>query len=225
MPVGAGTGARSEGSVTVTRFLGGVLVADDRSAVHDLIMLAEPAVYEARYHWTPRMGGSLAGAVVFVLIGALLPMPLIIRLLCIGCFGFAGVNGLAYVLSRKIAFRVDQFGVTLGGNPFRYRSSTRFFPWEDITKIVVWRRGTPFTFWPLMHFSIPIRYIGVQRRAGAPPISGDGSGRLDRTVLIAPVPGIAAGAARKVTAWRTSANELATAVAAYNHQVVVEQAS
>jgi hypothetical protein len=187
-------------------------------------MIAGPAAYETRYHWTPRMGVSLACAVTFVLIGALVPMPLIIRVVCVGFFGFAGLNGLGYVLSRKIAVRVDQSGVTLGGNPFRYRSSTRFFPWEDITKIVVWQRETPLD-WPLTRLSIPIRYIGVQRRAGAPPISGDGSGRLDRPVPMAPPgAGIAAGAARKLTAWSTSANELAAAVAAYNHRVVVEEA-
>jgi hypothetical protein len=201
-----------------------VLIATDRSAVQDLTMLAEPAAYEARYRWTPLMGGSIAGAAAFVLVGALVPMPLIIRVLCVGYFGFAGVNGLAYVLSRKIAFRVDQSGITLGGSPFRYRSSTRFFPWGDITKIVIWQRDVPITLWRWTLFSVTFRYIGLQRRPGAPPVAGDGSGRLDRPAFTAPVVGIAAGAARKVTAWRVSADQLSAAVAAYAHNVAVEEA-
>jgi len=84
-------------------------------------MLAEPVAYEARYQWTPFIGWAIAGDVAFVLIGALLPMPLVIR--------------------------ADQTGITLGGGPFRYGSTTYFFPWADIRQIVLWQRQIPCTIW------------------------------------------------------------------------------
>lgn len=98
---------------------------------HDLTMLTQPAAYEARYQCMPFIRWAIAGDVVFVLIGALLPMPLVIREVAIVCFGYVGLVSLVLVLSRKIAFRADQTGITLGGRAFRYRSTTRFFPWAD----------------------------------------------------------------------------------------------
>jgi hypothetical protein len=187
-------------------------------------MLAEPTAHEARYQWTPFISWAIAGDTAFVLVAALVPTPLAIRVMVIAVFGYFGLWSLTCVLSRKIAFRVDQSGITLGGSPFRYRSSTRFFPWGDITKIVIWQRDVPFTLWRWTLFSVTFRYIGLQRRPGAPPVAGDGSGRLDRPAFTAPVVGIAAGAARKVTAWRVSADQLSAPVAAYAHNVAVEEA-
>jgi hypothetical protein len=185
-------------------------------------MLAEPTAYEARYQWTPFISWAIAGDAAFVLVAALVPTPLAIRVLVIAVFGYFGLWSLACVLSRKIAFRVDQSGITLGAGPFSYRSTTRFFPWVDISKIIVWQRNLPFTIWRWTVFSVPIRYIGLQRRPGAPPVSGDGTGRLDRPGFTAPVAGIAAGTARNVTAWRLDTDQLAVAVATYAPDVLVE---
>ena len=185
-------------------------------------MLTEPAAYEARYQWTPYIRWAIAADVAFVLIAALLPMPLVIRVMVIMVFGYIGLVSLAVVLSRKIAFRADQTGITLGGVPFRYRSTTRFFPWADISKIIIWQRHIPFTIWRWTVFSIPIRYIGLQRRTDAPHISRDGTGRADRPGFTAPVPGIAAGAARNITAWMLNTDQLAAALTAYAPNVPVE---
>jgi hypothetical protein len=61
---------------------------------------------------------------------------LAIRVLVVAVFGWFAVCAVAGVLSRKIAFRVDEAGVTLGGGPFRYSSTTRFHPWAGIEKII-----------------------------------------------------------------------------------------
>lgn len=144
-------------------------------------MPAEPGVYEARYGWTPLMGVAMAGDAAFVLAAVLLAMPLVMRVPEIAFFGYAGVVCLAYVVSKKIAIRADQSGVTLGGSPWRYRSTTSFFPWADITKIVVWQVDWPFILLRWTLFSVPIRYIGLQRRAGATPRPSRRSGRRLRT--------------------------------------------
>jgi hypothetical protein len=197
-------------------------IAQIRPRGHDLTMLAEPTAYEARYQWTPFIRWAIAGDVAVVLIGALLPMPLVIRVLVIVVFGYFGLVSLTLVLSRRIAFRADQTGITLGGGPFRYRSTTCFFPWADIRRIIIWQRHIPCTIWRWTLFSIPIRYIGLQRRTNAPHISRDGTGRLDRPGFTAPMPGIAAGAARNITAWMLNTDQLTAALAAYAPNVPVE---
>ncbi|MEU9352422.1 hypothetical protein AB0D65_15785 [Streptomyces griseoloalbus] len=79
---------------------------------------------------------------------------------------------------RLVAFRVDGEGVLLGGAPARYEAQTAFVPWGDITSVVVWQQRMAG---PSMD------YIGVQRRAGAPPLPGMNSKlRPDQTAKLAP---------------------------------------
>jgi len=66
------------------------------------------------------------------------------------------VNGL----SGRIALRADASGITLGGTPLRYKSTTRFVPWSDIERIVVWPRWQPR--------GGPLVYIGLAGPADAP---------------------------------------------------------
>ena len=179
-----------------------------------------PAAYEERYRFTATVGWVVLGGLTFVLIGILIPMPLVIQVLVIGFFGWCAINTIAYAAIRKVALRVDHAGVTLGGIPYRYKATTRFFPWADIEKIVLWERMFPMTIARWTLFSIgPLRYIGMQRRAGAPPLSRSGTGMADKPAYHysldnrPPVPGIAGGALRNQTAWRLDNDQLTTALA------------
>jgi hypothetical protein len=168
------------------------------------------------------MGWTMAGGLAFIAVVLIFPVALVIRVVVIGFFGFAIVDGLAGVIGRQIAFRVDQAGVTLGGNPLWYRSSTHLIPWEDVEKITVWNRKIPAVIGRWTLFSIgPFSYVGVHRRAGAPAFSRDGTGRADGPAYMAPVPGIAAGAARAASMWTLDHDRLAAAVAAWSPRVAV----
>jgi hypothetical protein len=144
-------------------------------------------------------------------------MPLAVRLLVIGVFGAFSLQGLVTCLSRRVAFRVDQAGITLGGSPLRYRATTRFHPWADIEKIVLWHRKLPA--------GPALAHVGLQRRADAPSMTAGGSGRADRTAYGAPVPDIAAGAARAVSAWHLDDGHLVEAVARFAPTVRVVDAT
>jgi hypothetical protein len=149
----------------------------------------------------------IAGVLIF-------PVAVVIQVLVIGFFGFAIVDGLAGIVGRQVAFRIDQAGVTLGGNPLWYRSSTRFIPWEDIEEITIWNRAIPAVIGRWTLFSVgPFSYVGLNRRPGAQPLSGQGSRRADGPAYMAPVPGIAAGAARAASMWTLDHGRLAAAVA------------
>jgi hypothetical protein len=163
---------------------------------------------------------AVLGCLAFVLIGLLAPLPLVVKVLVIGFFGWGAINSITYVASRKIAFRVDHAGVTLGGNPFRYNATTRFFPWADIEKIVIWERMFPMTIARWTLFSVgPVRYIGIQRRPGAPPLSRIGTGMAEKPAFHysldfqPPVSGIAGGAGRALSTWRLDDDQFAVALA------------
>jgi hypothetical protein len=88
----------------------------------------DPFVYRARYGLGGRTGPVIAGGAVFVVLGMVLPVPAAARITDFELFGGGGLVLLGAAVSRRVAFRVDAAGVTLGGMPPRYRSGTRFVP-------------------------------------------------------------------------------------------------
>jgi hypothetical protein len=111
------------------------------------------------------------------------------------------------VVSRKIAFRADMAGITLGADPltwpFRHASAV-FVPWSDAEAIALFRGGGPFG-WRIEDDPC----IGIQRSQGAPALA-----RGNNPARRCPVPGVAAGAVRPVTAWRLDRDRLAALTAA-----------
>jgi hypothetical protein len=186
-------------------------------------MPAETAPYIERYRWTRTITLSIAADLVFVALVVFVPTPAIIRIPCIAVFGWFAAYSVAGVLSGKVALRVDDGAVTLGGGPFRYAATTRFHRWEDIERITLWERHIPMEIWRWTPFVLgPIRYIGLRRRPSAPQITAAGTGRADWPAHGAPVGGIAAGAARNITAFRVDLERLTQSVAAFAPDVVVE---
>jgi hypothetical protein len=169
------------------------------------------------------MGILIVGCLVFVVPMILLSPPLILEIPVVGVFGWFALYSVATVISRKVAFRIDERGVTFGGGPFRYRSSCRFFAWEDIEAITLWQRYTPFTIGPWTLFKMgPVRYIGLQRHADARSITPGRRRLAGRPAYAAPARSIAAGAARNITAWTLDRDRLAESVAAYAPAIRIE---
>jgi hypothetical protein len=159
--------------------------------------------YEARFGFNGADSLRLLGCIGFVLVSVLVPMPMWARVLTAGFFGLAFIFAGLTMLSRRVALRVDQAGVTLGGG---LRSSgTAFAPWEDIQAIIVW----PYLY--RGRRSIP--YIGLSRREGLPALPG-GPSQLGRAMLIAQsaVPENVVLASRPVRGWTLDVDRLGTAV-------------
>jgi hypothetical protein len=107
-------------------------------------------------------------------------------------------------LTRKVALRVDETGVLLGGSPLRYRATTAHVPWEHIEAVALWSQPVP---------SSEIPYVGLVRHDGAPPLPGP-QGRMARAVgnALTPVPFEVLMASRAVNGWRLDPARLTTAV-------------
>jgi hypothetical protein len=189
----------------------------------DQRMADDPAPYVERYRFTPGIAGSILGCLVFIALAVLTGAPLILEIPVIAVFGWFALYSAATVVSRRIAFCVDERGVTLGGGAFRYNSTTRFFPWEEIAAITLWQRYFPFTIgrWTLFTMG-PVRYVGLRRHAGARAITTAGHGRADGPAYMAPMAGIAVGAARNITAWVLDQDRLSEALAAFASTVPIE---
>jgi len=174
----------------------------------DASILRFPAPYEERYCWTPTMVTGAALGAASLLAAILAPaVPLLARVPLAVAGTAVSVSCVAYSTSRKVAFRVDHNGVTLGGGPFRYEAHTSFFPWEGVHAVVLWRRTPPRRWpgrqWPVAFASV--RYVSVQRHTELRPMPHGGPG---------PAPeDLKAGATRGMQAFRVDETRLAAAIA------------
>ena len=169
-------------------------------------MLPDHGLYEERYRLTGTVAASLA--VSLVMLGIALHYSYGIWLaLSLLAFVTVTVPCLAAAAGRRIAFRADPLGITLGADPLSWPgrdSSPTFIPWSDVERIVLY--PGPKSREPGAKDRL---CIGIQRRPGAPRLPrGNGPARR------CPVPGLAEGATRQVVAWRLDRERLTTLTAA-----------
>ncbi|MDX3850366.1 hypothetical protein [Streptomyces sp. AK02-01A] len=174
-------------------------------------------VYEARFGWDRKTAWTVALTAVFTACLLLPDIPLYARLLGLPLFGGGGLFMAYSAMSHKVALRVDETGVLLGGNPARYESTTAQVPWEDIAAVVLWRQ----------HSAASIPYVGLalHRHAALPP--GSSQGRVARATLRMLVPHLPADvvpASRPVSGWRLDKDRLTAAVAHFAPTIPVVDA-
>jgi hypothetical protein len=151
--------------------------------------------YEETYGWNHQSWRIVGIALVFCAAALLPGMPLWLRSLDIAFFGGGAMLIAAVSLCGITAVRVDQAGVTLCASPMFPRSTTRLLPWEDVARVLIWQDA----------FSGRINRlecIGVDRRSGAPPLTGRFIGPRFQSAARLESPGIPP----EVTATRAATN-------------------
>jgi hypothetical protein len=161
----------------------------------------DQGLYEERYRLTGSMIASLVVSLA-LLAAALHGAQGSAYLAALGILTFVTVTApvLLTMMNRKIAFRVDPMGITLGGDPMTWASRSNsgvFIPWSDVEKIVIYRgtAGRPG--------------VGIQRREGATPLP-----KGNEPARRCPVPGVAEGATRQTVGWRLDRERLTAFLAA-----------
>jgi hypothetical protein len=181
-------------------------------------MPPDQGCYEERYRLTFPVARSAAFSLVSLIPAVVSHQPLLWLILCPVIFVLATVPWLLAVASRKIAFRADMTGITLGADPlswpFRHASAV-FVPWSNAEAIALYHGGGPFG-WRIGDDPC----IAIQRRPGAPALP-----RGNNPARRCPVPGVAAGAVRPVTAWRLDRDRLAALTAAVAPAIPIIEAS
>jgi hypothetical protein len=170
-------------------------------------MAPDQGCYEERYRLTFPVVRSAAISLVTLIPAIFGHQPLPWLILCPVAFVLATVPWLLAVASGRVAFRADMAGIMLGADPlswpFRYASAV-FVPWSDARAIALYQGGGPFG-WRIGDDPC----IAIQRCPGAPALS-----RGNRPARRCPVPGVAAGAVRPVTAWRLDRDRLGALISA-----------
>jgi hypothetical protein len=162
--------------------------------------------YEERYRFTGSAALNLAACFLAVGLGLLWHTQVIFAVLAVlGAAVAAQGGGVVHAARRAVAFRADYAGITLGAVPGKLPSgrSAVFVPWADVEEIILYRHE-----WGGVVLRED-RCIGIRRREGAPPLP-----RGNEQAAGCPVPGVAAGASRKVTGWRLDRERLAAVTAA-----------
>ncbi len=180
-------------------------------------MLPDQGLYEERYRLTGSVAASLALSLGMLALalhfseGVWLAMAVL-------AFVTVTLPALATAAGRKVAFRADPLGITLGAAPLSWpgRDSTPvFIPWSDVEQIVLYAGPKSGELGAGER-----QCIGIQRRPGAPRLPR-GNGPAARC----PVPGLAEGATRQVVGWRLDRERLAALTAAVAPCVPVIDAS
>jgi hypothetical protein len=70
-------------------------------------------------------------------------MPVVVRLVETAVFGLGGLTlaVLGLRASRLVALRVDETGLTLGGGPLRYATTTEVVPWSQLRAVRLTREA------------------------------------------------------------------------------------
>jgi hypothetical protein len=151
-------------------------------------MLPDPARYEERYRPAGAALG-LASALLALGLGFLWHTQLIFAALTV----LLAIPAVLAIARRPVAFRADHAGITLGSDRQLPRHPAVFIPWADAEKIILYSGYTSG--------GDQAQYVGVQRREGAPPLPYG-----NEQVPWCPVPGVAAGATRRIKAGGSTAS-------------------
>jgi len=177
-------------------------------------MPLDPGCYEERYRLTGHAALRLAVGLLSLGLGlgwqspeisatsVILAIPVIFSALALA-FAMPDVIAIA---RRMIAFRADYAGITLSAMPnslAAIRRSATFIPWAEVERIILYPapprgRSTGAPAQGTAVQGIAVQGIAVQRRKGAAAL----------------VPGVAAGAARKITGWKLDRERLTAVTAA-----------
>jgi hypothetical protein len=178
--------------------------------------MADPNGYQARYGWNRQSLRMIAIALMFCLASLLSP-ELWVRILVIAFFGSGAVLFAVNSMIRRTAIQVDARGITLCTSPLYGRRTTRLYPWQDVTKVVIWRAAVSGAINRLDS-------VGVERRPGAPPLTGMLTSATSQAAagLMAPgVPEEIAVTGAAANGWVLDRERLASAVARFAPAVPV----
>jgi hypothetical protein len=177
-------------------------------------MLPDPARYEERYRLTGAALG-LASALLAVGLGFLWQTNLIFAALTV----LAAIPALLVLARRPVAFRADHAGITLGSDRLLPRRPAVFIPWADVERIILFPGRKAAGFGDYFWVSGDAECIGVQRREGALALPCG-----NEQAPGCPVPGVAAGATRRIKNWRLDRERLAAVTAAVAPAIPVIEA-
>lgn len=179
--------------------------------------------YVVRFGWTPRDLIMVPACLLFIVVGTWMAVDR--QWIGVAC----ALLGAAYLailvttgLIRRVALAVTAEGVTLGMLPPWPADRSASVPWSDIDAVVLWRQRV----WRFMLWPQSIYWIGLERRAAAPPLSGSARNPTLRRIGKAVVPEHVSEDlmvdSRQIAFWRLDKERLRAAVDHFGGGVPVD---
>lgn len=180
-----------------------LMLAQAAQRMHHDAMPPGPSGYEERYRLTRK---DVAPPIAYVVL-SVVSFIWFHTLIIVVAGGAAMLPYIILIAGRRVAFRADYTGITLGVNPTGRKFYATRIPWADVEKIVLYtvRWHNPQE---VAGSAGTRNFIGIQRRAGAPALPHG-----NRPDLNCPEPRVAAGAIRDISTWRLDRNRLAAVIA------------
>ena len=179
-------------------------------------MLPDPGRYEERYRLAVGAAPGLAIALMTIGLVFLTVWPWVTGVVI--AVALVILMGAVVTGRRRVAFRADYAGVTLGVVPGKLTARggpAVPIPWADVEKIILYPASPA-----AQGADARVQCIGVQRRQGAAALPAG-----NEQAPGCPVPGVAAGATRRVAGWRLDRERLAVVTAAVAPGIPVVDAS
>jgi hypothetical protein len=104
--------------------------------------MASADAYQEKYGFPAGYARLLFICVAFVLGGIFVALPVATRMVELLLFGGGGLvlTFLGLRATRMVALRVDEDGITLGGSPMQYASTTTVVPWPEMRTVRLTRQ-------------------------------------------------------------------------------------
>jgi hypothetical protein len=191
-------------------------------------MLPDPGCYEEHYRLTGHAALGLALGLISVGFGVLFEEPALSAASVIlaipvvfSAFGvILAMPGVIAMARRRIAFRADPTGITLGTVPDNMpalRHPAVFVPWAEIERVILYLARPAG---PRGRGCAQVTRIAVERRAGPAEFA-----RASKLIPGCPEPATTLRPTRRVTGWRLNRERLAAVSAAVAPEIPIVEAS
>jgi len=107
-----------------------------------IIPMASADAYQEKYRFPATYSRLLFICVAFVLGGIFVALPVATKMVELVIFGGGGLvlTFLGLRVTRLVALRIDEDGITLGGSPMQYASTTTVVPWPEMRMVRLTRQ-------------------------------------------------------------------------------------
>ena len=104
--------------------------------------MASADAYQEKYSFPASYARLLFICIAFVLGGIFVALPVATRMVELVIFGGGGLvlTFLGLRANRLVALQVDEDGITLGGSPMQYASTTTVVPWNEMRMLRLTRQ-------------------------------------------------------------------------------------
>jgi hypothetical protein len=115
--------------------------------------------------WTVFRWLAIVVCVAGASISLVAPLALYTKLVGLLLSVFIGTLFVRSFFIKAIALSIEPRGVLVGGDPLRFPKGSYVIPWDEVRRIVLWKRAVPIGFLPVKFTAASVVYIGLEMKS------------------------------------------------------------